>query len=85
MAQAGVGAKGENAAMVLERGGGVGIAGGYRAMSAKKPKPDEKPQSERFIETAREIGANETKDGFQAAFQKVITYARSPLAPAKGR
>jgi hypothetical protein len=44
-------------------------------MPAKKPKPDEKPQSERFIETAREIGADETKEGFEKAFEKVIPLA----------
>lgn len=42
-------------------------------MPAKKPKPDEKPQSERFIETAREIGADETKEGFERAFAVVVT------------
>ncbi len=41
-------------------------------MPAKKPKPDEKPQSERFIETAREIGADETQEGFERAF-KIVT------------
>jgi hypothetical protein len=41
-------------------------------MPAKKPKPDEKPQRERFIETAREIGADETQEGFEKAFEKVI-------------
>ncbi len=41
-------------------------------MPAKKPKPDEKPQSERFIETAREIGADETQEGFEQAFDKII-------------
>lgn len=41
-------------------------------MPAKKPKPDEKPQSERFIETAREIGADETHEGFERAFNKVV-------------
>jgi hypothetical protein len=43
-------------------------------MPAKKPKPDEKPQSERFIETAREIGADETQKGFESAFKKIITF-----------
>jgi hypothetical protein len=42
-------------------------------MPAKKLKPDEKPQSERFIETAREIGADETQEGFEEAFDKVVT------------
>lgn len=42
-------------------------------MPAKKPKPDEKPQSERFIETAREIGAGETKESFERAFIKIVS------------
>lgn len=42
-------------------------------MPAKKPKPDEKPQSERFIETAREMEADETKEGFEAAFRMIVT------------
>jgi hypothetical protein len=42
------------------------------AMPAKKqPKPDEKPQSERFIETAREIEADESGEGFERAFEEV--------------
>ncbi len=44
-------------------------------MPAKKPKPDEKPQRERFIEAAREIGADETQEGFERAFEKVISPA----------
>jgi len=42
-------------------------------MPAKKPKPEEKPQSERFIETAREIGADETREAFDRAFKKVTS------------
>jgi hypothetical protein len=51
-------------------------------MPAKKPKPDEKPQSDRFIETAREIGADETKEGFEKAFGKVITPSGSLPRPS---
>jgi hypothetical protein len=47
-------------------------------MPAKKPKPDERPQSERFIETAREIGADETKEGFEKAFEKILKTPPSP-------
>jgi hypothetical protein len=47
-------------------------------MPTKKPKPDEKPQGERFIETAREIGADETKEGFEEAFKKVVPSSHSP-------
>jgi hypothetical protein len=46
------------------------------AMPARKPPPpDEKPQFERFIETARQIGAAETDDMLERAITKI--------APAK--
>jgi hypothetical protein len=38
----------------------------------KPPPPDEKPQRERFIETAREIGASEDPQEFERAFAKVV-------------
>ena len=41
-------------------------------MPARKPKSDEKPQSERFIETAREIGADETSESFDRVFEAVV-------------
>lgn len=45
-------------------------------MPARKPlSPDEKPQFERFIETAREIGAGETDEELERAIRKI--------APAK--
>lgn len=48
-------------------------------MPSKKPREkDEKPQSERFIETAREIGADETLEAFEQAFVK-ITKSKTPL------
>lgn len=53
-------------------------------MPARKPKPDEKPQRERFIETAREIGANEAPESFERAFAK-ITKCPPPSADAKDR
>ena len=40
-------------------------------MPARKPKPDEKPQFERFIETAREIGASETDEALELALEKI--------------
>lgn len=46
-------------------------------MPAKKPTPNEKPQRERFIETAREIGASEDPADFERAFQQVV----KPKAP----
>ena len=45
-------------------------------MPVKKPKPDEKPQRDRFIETAREIGADETKQGFDKAFFKIVRHIK---------
>ena len=42
-------------------------------MPARKPKPtDEKPQRERFIETAREIGASEDPEEFERVFRQVV-------------
>jgi hypothetical protein len=43
-------------------------------MPARKPRPpDEKPQFERFLETAREIGAAETDEGLDETLRKVVT------------
>jgi|HubBroStandDraft_3_1064219.scaffolds.fasta_scaffold46191_4 hypothetical protein len=52
------------------------------AMTAKpKTKPDDPAQSKRFIETAREVGADETEEGADRAFNKI---ARPPQTkPAK--
>jgi hypothetical protein len=42
-------------------------------MPKQKPRPpDEKPQRERFIETAREIGASEDPKDFERAFRQVV-------------
>lgn len=41
-------------------------------MPARKPRPDEKPQSERFIETAREIGVDETPEAFERVFRTIV-------------
>jgi hypothetical protein len=38
----------------------------------KEPKLEDKEQCERFIETARELGADEGQQGFEAAFEKII-------------
>lgn len=38
----------------------------------KPPPPDEKPQFERFIETAREIGAGETDEALEQAIKKIV-------------
>lgn len=49
-------------------------------MPARKPRPDEKPQSERFIETAREIGADETPEAFERVFDAVVKPSRKGAA-----
>jgi hypothetical protein len=46
---------------------------GVHRMPARKPSPpDEKPQRERFIEGAREVGASEDPEDFERAFAKVM-------------
>jgi hypothetical protein len=40
-------------------------------MPARKPKTDEKPQFERFLETARQIGADETDEALERAIKKI--------------
>ena len=47
-------------------------------MPARKPRPDEKPQFERFIETAREIGAGETDKVLRHAIRRMV---RAPVTP----
>jgi len=36
------------------------------------PQPDNPEQSKRFIETAREVGADESPEAFERAFEKVV-------------
>lgn len=38
-----------------------------------EPKPDDLEQSKRFIDTAREREADETEEGADKAFKKVVT------------
>jgi hypothetical protein len=41
-------------------------------MPAKKPPPpDERPQSEDFIETARKLGADESREAFEQIFSRI--------------
>jgi hypothetical protein len=52
-------------------------------MPARKPRPkDEKPQFERFIETARKVEAGETDEMLERAIEK-ITPSQKPRRPAK--
>jgi hypothetical protein len=53
-------------------------------MPARKPRPDEKPQFERFIETARQIGAGETDAALERAIRKIAP-PKSPFRPASAR
>jgi hypothetical protein len=48
----------------------------------KPPPPDEKPQRERFIETAREIGASEDPEEFERVFREVV---KAPIPTEKRR
>lgn len=42
-------------------------------MAAKKKTPkDERPQSERFIEVAKKIGADESGKSFEKALKKIV-------------
>jgi hypothetical protein len=38
----------------------------------RDPKPDDPAQSKRFVETAREIEADESGDLFQRALEKIV-------------
>jgi hypothetical protein len=48
-------------------------------MPAKKPPdPNEKPQKQRFIDTAREIGIDETGAEFERLFDRVAPPKKTP-------
>lgn len=46
----------------------------------KPPPPDERPQRERFIQAAREIGASEDPEEFERVFRRVV----APLSIKSG-
>jgi hypothetical protein len=50
-------------------------------MPDKKLPPDDPTQSQRFIDMAREVGAEDGQKAFEAVFQKVIV--SPPSAPPK--
>lgn len=52
----------------------------------RKPKPqsDDPEQSKRFIETAREIEADESKEAFERAFQKIAPLPKTPPQKKQG-
>jgi len=42
-------------------------------MPAKKPRPkDEKPQRDRFLETAKDLDAEDGKEAFEKAVKKIV-------------
>jgi hypothetical protein len=41
------------------------------------PKPDDPEQSKRFIETAKEVGADTDDAALERAFKKIVTSKRS--------
>lgn len=42
----------------------------------KRPEPDDKEQSARFIETAKRLGADKGKEAFEEAIVKIIKKKR---------
>lgn len=58
-----------------------GDQAGTRRRRKKPDKETEKSQRERFIETARAIGADESREQFERAIQRIIHEPRTP----KGR
>ena len=56
-------------------------------MPARKPRPDETPQFERFLETARQVGADETDKALERALDAIAQKRRqsatsTPSMPA---
>jgi hypothetical protein len=51
-------------------------ARGTKKKAAKKPKMEAKEQSERFIETARELGVDESGGRFESAAKLILTTKR---------
>ena len=43
-----------------------------------KPKPDDPTQYERFLEAARKAEADESKEGADRAFKKVVLSSKKP-------
>lgn len=49
-----------------------------RAAPTAPPKPDDPEQSKRFVETARELEADETGEAFRRAFEKIVPSRQKP-------
>jgi hypothetical protein len=43
-----------------------------------RPEPDDKEQSDRFIETAKRLGADKGKEAFEEAVGKIVKKKRLP-------
>jgi len=56
-------------------------------MPARKPKPppDDPEQSKRFIDRAREVGAEQASPNFERVFRKVAQQAKRPTPKDKSR
>ena len=52
---------------------------------AIRPKTEEKSQGERFIEAARQIGADETGQIFEDALKKIISHRPDQKAHKSGK
>lgn len=50
-----------------------------------KPKLSDEEQSERFVETARQLGVDESGDAFEAAFNSVARHKVSSSPGSSGR
>jgi hypothetical protein len=48
------------------------MAKAEKTKAKPKPKFTDKAQSERFIETARQLGVEETGEGFDLAFERIV-------------
>lgn len=54
-------------------------------MPTRRPSdPDAKPQSERFIEMARELGCDEDEAAFKAKLGQIARHKRRAMHPPKG-
>jgi hypothetical protein len=49
----------------------------------RTPKIADKRQYERFVETARKLGCDESEDAFDRAFRKIVPAKRQPKRDAK--
>jgi hypothetical protein len=48
-------------------------------MAEKKPKLDDSAQYKRFLEVAREAEADNTEEGADRAFKKIVSNSKHPL------